>query len=125
VIGLVRKVIARRQVPSVGDLIRRAELVRVGAEPSPVIGPPPVTVRAVPVDTAVPVELAPTLPSSPWPADPLLGVVRGPLLVERTLRNRAVVNSRYADHGPFPITVWGPFDLTLLGHDLPDQETAA
>lgn len=114
---MFRRLFAHSDIPSVGELIRRAEMAGVGAEDS--------APRMVPVDTAVPVEPAPT---PPWPQDPYLGVVGGPELVARTAHNKASHLARYsADnaHGEFPISAWGPFDPGQLGHDVPDEEMVA
>lgn len=118
--SMLRNLFARRdQVPSVGELIRRAEMVRVGAGVLPPVAP-----RPVPEDTSV--ELAPTPPVlPPWPTDPYRGVVTGPDLVRRTAWCRAAHHARYTPHGDFPITEWGPWDPGQMGHDLPDEEAAA
>lgn len=107
--SIVRNLFARRQVPTVGDLIRRAESVRVGAE----VHRPPVRTSTVPEEADPSVEPAPTLP--PWPVDPYRGIVNGPDLVKRTAWCRAAHHARYAP-GPDSITdTWGPFDPNQLG----------
>lgn len=121
--SMFNRLLRRDPVPTVGDLIRSAESVRVCA-PTETI--PPVSQRPVPRQArhVVRVEPAPTLPSVPWPPDPYAGVVTGPELVLRTLGNRAAHRARYGDDRGFPVTVWGTFVENHLGHDLPDEEAA-
>ena len=89
-----------RGVPDARDGIVSAWLRRV-------LRRPPTIADCIRAAMRAPCE--PLRAPDPHSGDPYSGVVSGPELVERTLRNRAQHHALLADDGGFPDIEWGPY----------------